>query len=296
MILKWVITLQKLLLLEQTLFGLPLALMGALLPFANPEFIANYPKNHWMPWVWILLAFTAARSSGMAFNRLIDKDMDALNPRTKERPLPKGEITSFQVTIVAWASLAIFIFCCSMLNPLCLIFSPLIAFLIGIYSYTKRYTALCHFVLGLIEFFCPFLGWIAITGTWDLPPVFLGLGVLFWISGMDIVYALQDIDFDRQYRLHSIPVAFGGRKSLLIARILHLFAMFMFTAAGFFAHVNFLYYIGLVLVSGLFIYQHLLIKPRDLSNMRRAFFTCNSLIAVTQCVFTFGAIVWNASL
>lgn len=288
---RWLHTLQKLILLERTLFGLPLALIGALLPFANEDFAKTYPWEEWSRWVWILFAFTAARTAGMAFNRLIDKDIDAINPRTQNRPLPKGEITYFQVALVCWISLALFIFSCSQLNPMCFSFSPLIAFLICAYSYTKRYTALCHFVLGLIEFFAPFLGWIAVTGTWDWPPLFLGLAVLLWISGMDVIYSLQDLSFDRQYRLHSIPVAIGIRKSLLLARVLHALSVFMLVFAGLLAGVNFLYYIGLFFISGLFVYQHLLIKPSDLRKIRKAFFTCNSLIAVTQCVFTLGAIL-----
>lgn len=287
---QWLKTLQKLILLERSLFGLPLALIGALLPFSNEEFTKTFPWHEWGRWVWILLAFTAARTAGMAFNRLIDKDIDAKNPRTKTRPLPSGEITYAQVVCVGWISLVLFVYCCSQLNRMCFLFSPLIALLICAYSYTKRFTALCHFVLGLIEFFAPFLGWIAITGTWDWPPLFLGLGVLFWISGMDVVYSLQDVSFDRQYRLHSIPVAIGIRKSLLVARSLHALSLLMLVFAGLFAKVNLLYYAGLLLVSGLFIYQHLLIDPKDFRKIRRAFFTCNSLIAVTQCLFTLGAI------
>jgi 4-hydroxybenzoate polyprenyltransferase len=290
---KWLHTLQKLILLERTLFGLPLALIGALLPFSNEEFVKTYPWEEWGRWIWVLLAFTAARTAGMAFNRLIDRDIDALNPRTKNRPLPRGEISYSQVAWVAWCSLLLFVYCCSRLNPMCFFFSPLIAFLIYAYSYTKRYTALCHFVLGLIEFFAPFLGWIAITGTWDWPPFFLGVAVLLWISGMDVVYSLQDVSFDRQYRLHSIPVAIGIRKSLLIARVLHALSVLMLVFAGLLAGVHYLYYVGLLLVSGLFIYQHILIKPSDLRKIRKAFFTCNSMIAVTQCVFTLGAILFE---
>lgn len=290
-IMKWLHTFQKLILLERTLFGLPLAFIGALLPFTNEEFAKAYPWQEWGRWIWILLAFTAARTAGMAFNRLIDRDIDAVNPRTKNRPLPRGEITNTQVACVGWISLLFFVYCCRQLNPMCFYFSPLIAFLICAYSYSKRYTALCHFVLGLIEFFAPFLGWIAITGTWDLPPLFLGIAVLLWISGMDVVYSLQDISFDRQYRLHSIPVAIGIRKSLLLARALHALSVLMLILAGFLTGVNFLYYVGILLVSGLFVYQHYLVKPGDFRKIRRAFFTCNSLIAVTQCVFTLGAIL-----
>jgi 4-hydroxybenzoate polyprenyltransferase len=293
---KWLLTFRKLTMLEHTLFGLPLALIGALLPFANPQFAGRLLSHEWLPWAWILLAFAAARTSGMAFNRLIDKDIDALNPRTRERPLQKGEISPSQVAFIAWGGLVLFVFCCSQLNFLCFLLSPLIAFLIWAYSYTKRFTALCHFVIGLIEFFAPIMGWIAVTGTWDIPPILMGAGVLFWISGMDIIYASQDVNFDREYRLHSMPVALGLRKSLLLARSLHALSVILFFLSGLAAGVNFIYYIGLGIVSGLFIYQHSLIKPRDLRHMKKAFFTCNSLIAITQCVFTFGAISWDVML
>lgn len=298
---------RKLIMIEQTLFGLPWALMGALLPFANPTFLHHFNWNNWSIWIWMVLAFFFARTSGMSFNRLIDCEIDRLNPRTQGRALPSGQVTVLQVSILAWSSLLLFIFSCAMLNTLCLLFSLVISFLLWAYSYTKRYTCFCHFVLGLIEFFAPFLGWLAVTGTFNteifgtdmlssrlfaLTPIFLGCSILCWISGMDIVYALQDVDFDRKYHVNSFPARFGVINALKMARLLHLGSVIFFALAGFVASVSFLYYVGLVIVGILFVYQHWILRPGNLKHLHRAFFTCNSLIAVTQLIFTFGAILW----
>ncbi|MDR3623667.1 MAG: UbiA-like polyprenyltransferase [Chlamydiales bacterium] len=293
---------KKLVMIEQTLFGLPWALIGALLPFANASFRNHFDFGNWSIWFWIFVAFSAARTSGMSFNRLIDSEMDALNPRTKGRSLPSGEVTKLQVGCVAWISLVLFIFSCAMLNTWCLLFSLIISMLLWLYSYTKRYTFFCHFVLGLIEFFAPFLGWVAVTGSYGFSthenaffgwtPLFLGSSILFWISGMDIVYATQDIDFDREHSVNSIPARFGILNSLRIARMLHCASVVFFVLAGIAASVTFLYYIGLMIVVCLFIYQHVIVQPNNLKRLHRAFFTCNSLIAVTQFVFTLGAILW----
>lgn len=287
---------KKLIVIEQTLFGLPWALIGAILPFANPQFAASFDYSNISLWFWILLAFCSARTAGMSFNRLIDYEIDLLNPRTKNRSLPSGEVTATQVKSVAWGALFLFIFSCFMINFICLLFSFIIAFLLWAYSYTKRVTYLCHFVLGLIEFFAPFLGFVAVTGAFGetlfgMTPFFLGCSILCWISGMDIVYALQDIDFDRAYKVKSIPAKFGSVAALKIARLLHTASVLFFVLAGISSEASFLYYLGLIFVALLFIYQHKIIQPNNLKNLQRAFFTCNSLIAVTQFVFTLGAIL-----
>lgn len=290
---RWLVKLQKLIRIQETLFGLPLALTGALLPFANADFASQYSwKSEWIKWCWILLAFSAARTAGMAFNRIVDRNIDAANPRTKNRPLPAGEVTVSQVKWLAWSSLFLFIFCAWQLGPLTFLFSPLVAFLLIVYSYTKRFTALSHFVLGLIEFFAPFLGWTAVVGSLGLPPLCLGIAVMLWISGMDMIYAIQDLSFDRQYRLHSMPVQIGVQKTLLLAKFVHFLSFTALLIAGLLAQVHPIYFVGLLVIAGLFIYQHSLVKPHDLSQIQRAFFTCNSLIAVTQCTFTLGSILW----
>lgn len=276
------LTFRKLIQLEETLFGLPLALVGALLPFSTTPFHFDG-----VLFLWILLAFSAARSAGMSFNRLIDAELDRKNPRTQNRPLQRGEITAAQVKKTAWASSLLFLYACSKINLTCLLLSPLIVFLLFAYSYTKRFTALCHFILGLIEFFAPVMGWLAVDAPLSFAPLLLGLGMMLWISGMDILYAIQDIDFDRSMRLHSIPAALGAKKSRMLAKLLHILSLFLFCFAGFFAGAHLLFYVGLLIASALFLYQHQ-IFPK---NPRRAFLLCNSLIALTLFAFTLGSIL-----
>lgn len=274
--------------IEQTLFGLPWALIGAIIPYANPSFKGPSIDI----WLWILAAFTLARTAGMSFNRLIDHYIDLKNPRTAKRPLPAGEITRSQVSLIAWGSLAFFIFCCYNINNLCFLFSPFIVFLIIAYSYTKRFTSCCHFVLGLIEFFAPFLGYIAITSQISMIPVFFGLAILFWISGMDIMYCTQDYTYDKENGLCSMAVRLGVDSSFKLARFLHFLVVVCLSIAGILAHISFFYFIGVFFVSLLFIYQHCIVKKE----LHKAFFTANSLIAITQFIFTIGAVLWNASL
>jgi 4-hydroxybenzoate polyprenyltransferase len=281
-------TVNRLLMVEQTLFGLPWALIGAIIPFTNPSF--NGPS--FLKWLWILLAFTAARTAGMSFNRLIDHEIDLKNPRTSKRPLPANEISRRQVAFIAFTSLFLFVIACMNINKLCFFFSPLIACLIVFYSYTKRFTPFCHFVLGIIEFFAPFLGYIAITSEITLTPFFLGFAILFWISGMDIMYSTQDRIFDKENGLYSIPVLLGVDSSFKLARWLHALTVVSLLIVGMIEHISFLYYVGVFLVSLLFIYQHLVVK----NNMHKAFFLANSLIAITQFVFTLGAVLWRVLL
>lgn len=279
-------TINTLLMLEQTLFGLPWAILGALFPFASSSFIGP----HWFIWVFILLAFIFARVAGMSLNRLIDCRIDFLNPRTRSRPLPSGQITKGQVQIMAILSLVLFIISCSLINFYTLLFSPLIAFLLIAYSYTKRFTYLCHFVLGLIEFFAPFLGYVAITGKMSIAPVYLGAAIFFWISGVDIMYSTQDRVFDLSYGLKSMPVKIGEKNSFIFARFLHVASVLGLILAGVAGNIAWPYYLGIFIVGWLFIYQHQIVK----TDMYKAFFVSNSLIAVVLLLFTLGAILWVA--
>lgn len=227
----------------------------------------------------------------MSFNRLIDHHIDLANPRTAKRPLPAGEVTRRQVATIAWGALILFLVACGNINFLCFVFSLPVAFLIGAYSYTKRYTPACHFVLGMIEFFAPFLGWVAVTGSISAPPLFLGSAILLWISGMDIMYATQDYAFDKKMGLRSLPVVMGVSKSLFFAKLLHAGVVICLFIAGLLAGVSLLYYVGLSIVIALFFYQHRVVTKE----INKAFFRANSLIAVTQFVATLGA-VWTVSL
>jgi 4-hydroxybenzoate polyprenyltransferase len=269
--------------IEQTLFGLPWALIGALIPFAN----SNFKGPSLWTWCLVLVAFISARTSGMSFNRLIDYEIDLANQRTKSRPLQSGEITKGQVTVIAFLSLIIFLLATLSINSLCFIFAPFAAFLLVFYSFTKRFGSYCHFVLGLVEFFAPFLGYIAITSTISYEAVFLGFAIFFWISGMDIMYSTQDEVFDRENGLYSIPVKIGAQNSFKLARLLHALTVFCLILVGIWSEISFSYFIGVAFVCFLFIYQHRIVQ----NNINQAFFTANSLIAVVQFIFTLVAIL-----
>jgi 4-hydroxybenzoate polyprenyltransferase len=281
-------TVNNLLMFEQTLFGLPWALIGAIIPFANPSF----KSPDMFVWFWILSAFIFARTAGMSFNRLFDHYIDLKNPRTAKRPLPAGEISRGQVSFIAWFSLIFFTISCYNINTLCFLFSPVVAFLIFAYSFTKRFTFYCHFVLGLIEFFAPFLGYIAITSQLSLIPVFLGFAILFWISGMDIMYCTQDEAYDKENGLFSMAVKLGVKGCFRLARLLHILVVICLLVSGILAQMTFLYYVGLFFVALLFLYQHSVVK----NQLHKAFFVANSLIAITQFIFTLGAVLWGVLL
>lgn len=282
----------KLVKIEESLFGLPWVLTSALLPFAAGWTVSPH-AGEWSRWLCIVLAFTAARTAGMAFNRVIDRKIDAANPRTKDRPLPKGEASVAQVMTLALVNIAIFIICCGCLNMICLSFSPLVIVLLWLYSYTKRFTPLCHFVLGLIQFFGPFFAWAAVTDSWGIPPILLGSALLASIAGMDILYALQDESFDRKNDLHSIPAVLGPEKSVWMARILHLLAIAFMAQAGIWAGANRIFFIGVAAVAGVYLYYHRKIDLGYISGIDRTFFNCNSLVGLTILTFTVGSLLWH---
>jgi 4-hydroxybenzoate polyprenyltransferase len=288
--------LTNLVLIEQTLFGLPWVLTGAILPFAMPGFIETFPWHNWVLWIWIVFAFIGARTAGMSLNRLIDREIDQANPRTRNRALPKGETTPFQVSMLAWLSIFLFIFSCAMINPLCFTLSPVVVLLLWAYSYTKRFTPFCHLFLGLIQFFGPFFAWIAITGTWGLPPVLLGAALMTSITANDIIYTLQDLEFDRNHQLHSIPAALGIDRSLLVARILHILTVLLLTGLGLLLRLNIVYYIGVAVIAYLYYYQHTQLNPRDSSRIDDSFSRCNTLVAVTLLVFSVGDVLCSVLL
>ena len=191
-------TFRKLILLEQTLFGLPWAFLGALMPYLSAPATA---RSSAAVWIWMTVAFSGARTAGMCFNRLTDREIDAANPRTQHRPLQIGEVTPRQVLVTALAALSLFFYSCWRLGSICQVLAPVVVLLIFTYAYTKRVTSLCHFVLGLVEFFVPVMATAAITHTVTPTALLLGFALFCWISGMDIIYATQDVCFDRQWRL-----------------------------------------------------------------------------------------------
>jgi len=263
---------------EHTIFALPFAFTGALLA------LGGLPT--WQQAFWIVVAMVGARSAAMGFNRWADRHIDAENPRTRTRALPAGLVSPGQVLLFIAVSAAVLVLAAYMLNPLAFALSPLALAIVFLYSYTKRFTFLSHAVLGLAISGAPLGAWIAVTGRVELPALVLALAVLFWLLGFDILYALQDLEFDRQKGLHSIPQRFGVRTSLRIARSAHALTMAGLLSLYFLLPVGMFYVIGVLIALGLIVYEHTLVSERDLTKLNIAFFNMNGWISVTIFVFT----------
>jgi len=257
---------------EHTVFALPFAYVAMVLA-AN-----GWPDVRIVGWV--TLAMVSGRTMAMAVNRLADRWFDARNPRTRGRHLPAGLLTPAQVVAAAVAAGAVFLLSAWMLNPLCLALAPLaILFLVG-YSYTKRFTWLSHWILGFTDGTAAAGGWIAVRGGFD-PPVFvLWFALTVWIAGFDLIYACQDVEFDRAEGLHSVPARFGIAAALRVAKVCHVLTVAAFALLGVFMGLGVLYWAGVALVAGLLVYEHSLVSPTDLSRLDVAFFNVNGYIAV----------------
>jgi 4-hydroxybenzoate polyprenyltransferase len=263
---------------EHTIFALPFAFTAALMA-AN-----GLPS--WRTIVWIAAAMVGARSAAMGFNRLVDRKFDAENPRTKIRALPLGLVSPGQVAVFTAAASALLIVAAYQLNPLVFYLSPVALGVVFFYSYTKRFTFLSHAFLGLAIACAPLGAWIAVTGRLDAPALVLGAAVLFWLVGFDVLYALQDVDFDRKAGLHSIPQRFGVRRSLWISRASHAVTISALYGLSYLLPLGWFYYGGVVVASCLIVYEHTLVKENDLSKLNVAFFNMNGYISVTVFVFT----------
>ncbi|HET9923814.1 MAG TPA: UbiA-like polyprenyltransferase [Methylomirabilota bacterium] len=257
---------------EHTVFALPFAYVAMVLA-----------ADGWPGWrvlVWVTLAMAGARTLAMSVNRLADRFIDAANPRTAKRHLPTGVLTPAQVTMAAALSAALLLVSAFMLNPLCLTLSPLaVLFLVG-YSYTKRFTWLSHWILGFTDGIAAAGGWIAVRAAFDPPVYVLWLALTVWIAGFDLIYACQDVEFDRRNGLHSVPARFGIPAALITARVCHLLTIVAFALLGWMMGLGLLYWLGVLVVAGLLVYEHSLISPRDLSKLDVAFFNVNGYISV----------------
>jgi 4-hydroxybenzoate polyprenyltransferase len=264
---------------SHTLFALPFALMGAALAVSKPGVVVTGVK----PWVGILTCMVGARSAAMAFNRIVDRRIDAKNPRTATRHIPSGVLSTRSVAIFTVVSCSIFLAGTALFlpeNPWPLrLSSPVLLWLLG-YSLAKRFTSLAHVWLGLALGMAPAAAWVAFRGELSLTPVLLGLAVTFWVSGFDILYACQDYDFDTKAGLHSIPARFGIRRSLKIAALLHLLMIQMLVGVGLSMPLGWIYFGGVLAVASLLVYEHSLVKPEDLSKVNVAFFQMNILISI----------------
>ena len=268
---------------EHTVFAMPFALIGA--------FLAAGGVPDARIFVWVVLAMVGARTAAMGFNRIVDRKFDAVNPRTAERAIPAGLVSAVEAWIMVIVASLLFFFACSMLNRLTLLLAPFALALTFFYSLTKRFTWLCHVVLGLALAFSPLGGWVAVTGSLTGFPWVLPLGVLFWVAGFDTVYACLDADFDQQVGLFSLPSRFGRQRAFRLAVFFHVIAFGLFTATGIAAHLNAFFYGGLLLTGAALFYQHLVVNPKDLSRIQLSFFTLNGLISLTLFAATWLSLV-----
>ena len=277
----------KLIKFSHSIFALPFALITMVIALQSYP----YDKTIWVKIVLIVVAMVSARSGAMGFNRLVDIKWDRENPRTASRPSVTGVVGIGQMIVMILISFGILIYTSWRLNPLAFKLSPVAIFLVCFYSYTKRFTAFAHLFLGLAIGSAPIASWIAITGEISVVSLCFGLSVLTWISGFDIIYALQDIDYDRRVQLHSIPVKFGVTGSIYIARLLHIVTIILWFTVPIFSELNLVYYTGALISSCLLIYEHRLVSPKDLSKLNVAFFNMNSIISVTMLVAVLGDLI-----
>ncbi len=268
-----------------TVFALPFAFTGAVLA-----------ANGLPPWgkiLWITLAMVGARSGAMGMNRLLDADIDARNPRTMNRAIPAGVLTKAQVGAFSAASFALLVYSAYRLNPLCLKLSPVAIAIVTFYSITKRFTWASHLVLGLSLAIAPIGAWTAIRGSIDMPVLVLGGAVLTWVAGFDILYALQDMEFDARVGLYSIPRYLGVKGSIRTSRLLHALTvaglLYIYSPLG----LNYVYLLGVLAVSVMLFYEHMLIKDGDLSRLDAAFFNMNGYISVTVFLFTAASLFFS---
>ena len=259
---------------SHTIFAMPFAFIGFFLAAKSYSF-------EWMTLLYVVLCMLFARSSAMAFNRYIDRDIDKKNKRTSSvREIPNGTITAQNALIFVIINSLLFICTTYLINKLCFALSPIALLIILGYSYTKRFTALCHLILGLGLALTPIGAYLAISGQFNLNPILFSVAVLFWVSGFDIIYSLQDEEFDKNQQLHSIPVLFGKKNALQLSNFLHFLCIIILILSGILIEFGKLYWIGFSIFSALLIYQHTLVKYNDLTKVNLAFFTTNGIASL----------------
>ncbi len=267
---------------EHSVFALPFALTGALLAFRQDGFAAN---GIWRRLIWIVVAMVAARSAAMAFNRVVDAEIDGRNPRTRMRAIPAGLLTPQFAWWFATASALLLFFAAFELNPLCLRLAPLALAVVLFYSYTKRFTSFSHLVLGLSLGIAPAAAWIAVLGSLDARILLLTAAVMFWTAGFDVIYSCQDYEFDREEGLWSVPRKIGIAGALRVARLLHVLMLVSLAALVYTMHLGPLAIAGVAAIAVLLVYEHSLVKPDDLSRVNAAFFTMNGYVSVLFFLF-----------
>lgn len=293
---------------SHTIFAMPFALIGFFLGifsfkdnFKTPLIPYNFfyemlsdSKNELLKlFLLVILCMVFARSAAMAFNRYLDRQFDAKNPRTAVREIPSGIITPKNALIFTIVSCASFIVTCFFINRLCFFLSPVALAVVLGYSYTKRFTPLCHLILGLGLSLAPIGAYLAVTGQFALLPILFSIAVLFWVSGFDIIYALQDEEFDKSQQLYSIPAWLGKAKALRVSEFLHLISASAVIFAGVYGGFGWLFWIGSAIFIGMLIYQHLIVKPTDLKRVNLAFMTANGIASVVFAIFVIADLFIN---
>ena len=276
---------------SHTIFAMPFALIGFVLGLRDHFIYQTTVDQVWLKFILVLLCMITARSTAMAFNRYLDRHFDKLNPRTAIREIPAGIIKAEKALVFIGINMAIFITATYFINVICFYLSPVALFVILFYSYTKRFTYLCHLVLGIGLSLAPIGAYLAVTGSFAILPLLFSFAVIFWVSGFDIIYALQDIDFDQSQSLYSIPSQWGLKQSISISRILHVLSASFVIAAYFVGGFHFLYLFGLFIFIGMLIYQQSIVKPHDLSKVNLAFMTANGIASIVFSVFVIGAML-----
>ena len=264
--------------IEHSLFAMPFALTGLILAAGGIPPVAKI--------FWIIVAMVAARTFAMGVNRVVDAEIDLNNPRTSAREIPAGKISKAEALIYILISFFIYEYATYALNILCFILSPIPVIIFIIYAYSKRFTFLSHLILGVSLGLAPVGAWVAITGVFDTGIILLGIGVLFWVAGFDILYAIEDIKFDKAYGLYSLPSYLGIKNALYLSRIFHLVAFITFTYIKFYYDLGYIYLTGIILIGLIMFYEHSLVKIDNLSKLNVAFFNMNAYISLTVFIFT----------
>lgn len=302
---------------SHTIFAMPFALIGFMLaaaPFlrerirvtltsAYADYLPSWWSTSsavkqnplWLTFLLVLLCMIFARSAAMAFNRYLDRHFDAQNPRTAIREIPAGILKANNVLWFTIICSVLFIVCTWFINRICFFLSPVALFVILFYSYTKRFTPLCHLVLGLGLSLAPIGAYLAVTGEFALLPILFSLTVIFWVSGFDIIYALQDEEFDKSKQLYSIPAWLGKTKGLRVSELLHVLSATCVITAGIVGHLHWLYWIGVAVFTGMLIYQHSIVKPTDLRRVNLAFMTANGIASVVFAGFVISDLLLGGS-
>jgi len=281
--LKKIATLLEMIKFKLTIFAMPFAFTGA--------FLSARGVPGWRSFFYVVLAMVGARTCAMGFNRIVDAKFDGANPRTAERAIPSGAVSSLEAWSMVSIAGGLFFFAAWSLNPLTLQLAPFALGLTLFYSLTKRFTSFCHLVLGVALAFSPLGGWVAIQGSLINYPWALSAAVLFWVAGFDTVYACLDADFDRKAGLHSLPSRIGQRNAFRLAAVFHVLAFLLFILTGLQAHLNIVYFFGVIIAACALLYQHWIVNPDDLSRIQGSFFSMNGFISLALFLSTWLALL-----